>query len=633
MNAPARAEEALRRARPEGSPASAPAAGDAALAQAAIDSERLRLIARQTVRAPIGVAVAAGFIAYTMAPHAGAALAWGWAAAALGSWALRAVVCARLLARPPATAQVRPWLHRLVAAAAASGAIAGATAVLFFGAPPLEWSLLTMVLCAWAAGGIAVSAAVPAAFYGLATLFLAPLAVGWAASDMPLKWPVAAMILFFLGYLILFARDGALLVANALRVGFENEDLARQLRQRESEARLARERAEQANVAKSRFLAAASHDLRQPLHSLVLLLDHALRTTSDAKTGETLRQAARSADSLQELFDSLLDLSRLDAGSLVPELKPVALGAVLERIANDYRPRAESKGLAFRCAATTAWVRSDPVMLDRMLRNLLDNAVKYTDTGGIEVEVHEAAGDGAGGSSSSTSSSGGDHAAPPGALRVSVRDSGIGIDSADRGRIFEEYFQAGNAARDRTRGIGLGLAIVKRLADLLGHAIDVDSAPGCGSTFAITLARTAPAPQALAEALPGHAAAEALRGTVVVVIEDDAEVAAATRALLADWGCRTVVAGDSASAIAELDAAGIAPDAILADWRLAGAENGGQAIEKLEARFGARLAAIITGELDPAAIAVPAHLAVTVMQKPVRARELADWLLLWKSIE
>jgi signal transduction histidine kinase len=589
-----------------------PEAPDPEVARLAIDGERLRLVCRQTVRAPLGVLVAAGFIAYVMAPHVGAGVAWGWAGVAMGIWGVRAAVCAALLARPPAGARIRAWIRFLVVSATLSGMVAGSSAFLFFAAPPLEWALMTMVLCAWSAGGIAVSGAVPAAFYGLVTFFLAPLAIGWVASDMPLRVPVAGMILFFLFYLIIFARDGAELVARALRVGFENEELARQLRLREAEAHAARERAEEASLAKSRFLAAASHDLRQPLHSLSLLLDHVVHSTQDPKTGRTLRQAARSADSLDKLFTGLLDLSRLDAGSLTPEVRPLSLDALLRRLENDYRPLAQGKGLEFECAGAQAWVRSDPAMLERILRNLLDNAVKYTEAGRVAVLVEERA-----------------HA-----VRVAVRDTGIGVDAADRGRIFEEYYQVRNPARDRGQGIGLGLAIVKRLCDLLGHAIEVDSARGRGSTFAVTLARCEPPASREADDTPSSAASlEALRGAVVVVIEDDPEVIEAMRTLLADWGCRPVVAGDSAAAIAALEAGGLAPDAILADWRLAGPENGLQAIERLNARFGERPAAIVTGEINAAELKVPEQLSVSIMQKPVRARDISDWLLLWKSIE
>ena len=215
-----------------------------------------------------------------------------------------------------------------------------------------------------------------------------------------------------------------------------------------------------------------------------------------------------------------------------------------------------------------------------------------------------------------------------------MRDTGIGIDHADRELIFEEYYQARNPARDRTQGIGLGLAIVKRLCDLLGHAIEVDSASGRGSTFRITLPTCeSPAVGEDDEAPLSADSLEELRGMVVVVIEDDADVSEAMRTLLEDWGCRPVVASDSAAAIALLESEKLVPDAILADWRLAGAENGLQAIERLGTRFGDKPAAIVTGEINPADLRVPEHLSVVLMQKPVRAREISEWLLLCRSME
>ena len=580
-------------------------------AQLAIDAERVRLANRQVVRAPPGVLFAAGFIGYMMAPHAGPGLAWGWAGAAVGIWVLRALVSAALLACPPAPRHMRAWIRYLTVSTTASGMVAGSAVLFFFGAPPLEWAIMTMVLCAWAAAGIAVSGAVPAAFVGLVTAFLVPLALAWSVSTMPLRLPVAGLIVFFLFYLLVFARDGAALMARALRVGFDNEELAQRLRVREAEAQAARERAEEANRTKSRFLAAASHDLRQPLHSLTLLLDHALHTADDPKIGATLRQAARSADSLGRLLDGLLDLSRLDAGGLTPDIRPVSLQVLSRRLENDFRSLAMDKGLALDCASPDIWVLSDAAMLERVLRNLIDNAVKYTPAGRIELRVEDAD---AGGTQ----------------VRVSVIDTGIGIDPADREHIFEEYYQVRNPARRRAQGSGLGLAIVKRMCELLGHPMEVESAPGKGSRFSVTLARCEPpADHAGGEGAPRQATFAALRDMVVVVIDDDEEVGEAMRTLLHSWGCRPVIAADSAAAIAQLEAARRGADAILADWRLSGAENGMQAIERLDARFGERPAAIVTGEIDTTGLGNTTRRAVSVMQKPLRSSEIGNWLLHW----
>jgi two-component system, sensor histidine kinase len=591
-----------------------PAVEDALAAAAAsgrLDSERLRLVCRAVVRTPLGVLPASAFIAYIMAPHVGAARAWGWMALVLALWSARAVVCALLLRRPPLLDRVRFWIRFQIVFAWAGGIAAGSAAFLFAAAPTLETAYMTMVVCGWCAAGLAVSGAVPAAFFGLVAFFLGPFTVAWASSgrvDGPL---VATLLVLFIVLLTTYARDSALLVARTLRVGFENEELARRLQARETEAQAARERAEAANVAKSSFLAAASHDLRQPLHALSLLLSALQDRTSDVQASEMLKKIATAADSLDTLFKSLLDLSRLDAGSMSSAPGPLPLAPLLARLENDFRPLAQAKGLQFACAAGEVWVSSDDEMLERILRNLLDNAIKYTERGRIDLEVDASAD----------------------SVRLTVRDTGIGIEPAHRDRIFEEYYQIRNPGRDRRQGIGLGLAIVKRMCDLLQHEIVVQSEPGRGTRFAITVPRvasgTARARQAAADAGRSN---EPLRGLVIVVIEDDGEVQDAMRALLGGWGCVALVCASSDEALRALAARELRPEVVLADYRLAGAENGLDAIGRLYEHYGDMPAAIVTGEINAGELTIPESMPVLVMQKPVRAAELRDWLLVWKSM-
>ena len=593
------------------SPLSAELPLDAAATDVRLDAERLRLVCRAMVRTPLGVVPATAFIAYIMAPHVGAPLAWGWMALVLAIWCSRAAISAVLLRRPPPPERIGFWIRFQIAAAIVGGIAGGAAGILFHSAPVLELTYLTMVVCGWCAGGLAVSAAVPAAFYGFNFFFLAPITAGWALSDHEDALLVATLLVLFIFLLTTYARDGAQLVARALRVGFENEELARRLRAREAEAQAARERAEAANLSKSAFLAAASHDLRQPLHALSLLLSTLQERTREPEASHILTKIATSADSLDTLFKGLLDLSRLDAGSVTPESKPVALEPLLKRLENDFRPLAEAKGLDFARATSDAWAISDPEMLERLLRNLLDNAVKYTERGRIEIRLDD----------------------DPERVRILVRDTGIGIDERHRERIFEEYYQIRNPERNRRQGIGLGLAIVKRMCDLLGHSIRVESQPGRGSTFELGLRRCAPPPGAHEVRRPAGASVEALRGLVVVVIDDDIEVQDATRVLLEGWACRAVVCANGAEALSLLEGQELEPDAILADYRLGGTETGLQAIAQLWRRHGDIPAAIVTGEINAADLKVPVSMPVIVMQKPLRASDLRDRLLLWRSVQ
>lgn len=591
-----------------------PAVGDAVAAAAAsgrLDAERLHLVCRAVVRTPLGVLPATAFIAYIMAPHVGAARAWGWMALVLALWSARAAVCAVLLRRPPPLERVRFWIRFQIVFAWAGGIAAGSAAVLFAQAPTLETAYMTMIACGWCAAGLAVSGAVPSAFFGLVVFFLGPLTAAWGLSNRADGPLVATLLILFIVLLTTYARDSAQLVARTLRVGFENEDLARRLQAREAEAQAARQRAEAANVAKSSFLAAASHDLRQPLHALSLLLFALQERTSDVQASELLKKIATAADSLDALFKSLLDLSRLDAGSMASTPGPLPLAPLLARLENDFRPLAEAKGLQFACAANDAWVSSDPEMLERVLRNLLDNAIKYTERGRIDLELDASAD----------------------SVRLAVLDTGIGIESVHRHRIFEEYYQIRNPGRDRRQGIGLGLAIVKRMCDLLQHEITVESEPGRGTRFAISVPRVAPG-AANAQGAPPSArrSTEPLRGLVIVVIEDDGEVQDAMRALLGGWGCVPLICTNSEEAVQALAARDVKPDAVLADYRLAGTENGLDAIRRLYARYGDIPAAIITGEINAGDLKIPESMSVLVMQKPVPAAELRDWLLVWKSM-
>jgi PAS domain S-box-containing protein len=250
--------------------------------------------------------------------------------------------------------------------------------------------------------------------------------------------------------------------------------------------RAAKAEAERANLAKSKFLAAASHDLRQPVQSLVLFMS-LLKERLDGSTGEppaavldSMQQALggrarqtgavkalgsmeQALDGLRMLLDSLLDVSRLDAGLVVAHPAVVPLGPLLERLAAEYRPRVAAKGLRLRMVGTDAAVRTDPALLERILRNLLENSLRYTERGGILVGCRRH----------------GDR------LRLEVVDTGVGIAPEKIDEIFEEFYQGHNPERDRTKGLGLGLAVVRRLGRLLGHEIEVRSAPGRGSAFAI----------------------------------------------------------------------------------------------------------------------------------------------------
>ncbi|HYD30022.1 MAG TPA: ATP-binding protein [Azospirillaceae bacterium] len=244
-----------------------------------------------------------------------------------------------------------------------------------------------------------------------------------------------------------------------------NENLEEQVRQRTQELAIAKEEAEKANQAKSRFLAAAGHDLLQPLQAISMFTGLLERMVDGARGRAILRDLRRALNSMRGLLDSLLDITRIEAGAVAARPEQVALAPLLDQLAAEFGPQAESKGLALRVIPSSAWVHTDPALLLRILRNFLSNAVRYTESGCILI----------GGRRTGS------------ALRLEVHDTGRGIPEADRRRIFEEFIQLDAPDRDRSEGIGLGLAIADRLARLLEHPLGIRSTEGRGAVFSVTV--------------------------------------------------------------------------------------------------------------------------------------------------
>ncbi len=358
-----------------------------------------------------------------------------------------------------------------------------------------------------------------------------------------------------------------------------------------------------ANRAKSDFLAAASHDLRQPVHALALQVA-ALRGEPDStRRQQRLDRIDACVGALSGLFDALLDLSRIDAGVVAPQWQPVPLALLLDELVQTHRAEAERKGLwlSLRLSAHAhgATARSDASLLERVLRNLIVNAVRHTRQGGVLVTLR---GRGAG-------------------WRIDVRDSGPGIDPALHVRIFDEFFQASPSDRQRGEGLGLGLAIVQRLARLLGHGVALRSAPGQGTSFAVTLERTAPGPRPISLAPVPAAALPPLRA---IVIEDDRDAREALVDLLEQWGC-TVAAAEHIDAL-QLDAAW-RPDVALLDVRLPEGRNGIDEAARLRAVHGAALPCLlITGESAPESLRRIEASGLPWLHKPLAVPVLQRWL-------
>jgi signal transduction histidine kinase/CheY-like chemotaxis protein/PAS domain-containing protein len=372
------------------------------------------------------------------------------------------------------------------------------------------------------------------------------------------------------------------------------------LRAARDKAHEARNEAEAANQAKSKFLAAASHDLRQPMQSLLLFLD-VLKPHVAPDGQEALRHLGRALDALRDLLDCLLDISRFDAGVVLPSIEDFAVQDLVEQIAAAYTPVAAAKGIAFQIAACPAVVRSDRTLLSRMVRNLVENALRYTETGRIAIECQEA----------------------DFCLRIEVHDTGIGIPPEHLGRIWEEFHQVGNPERDRNRGLGLGLAIVQRLSVLLEHPVEVRSAPGRGSIFSIEvpLGEAVPAqPPALTAEVVGN-------GRFAVLVDDDAIVLLGLKAMFEAWGYKVLAAGSTDRALAALERIGQRPDIVVADYRLREGRNGTEAILAVREAYGADVPGVIlTGETGSEVHHAAAVSGLRLIHKPVTPRQLGEAL-------
>ncbi|HYC03041.1 MAG TPA: ATP-binding protein [Azospirillaceae bacterium] len=355
-------------------------------------------------------------------------------------------------------------------------------------------------------------------------------------------------------------------------------------------------RAEQADAAKSRFLAAASHDLRQPFQSMRLFL-HLLREQVEGAPAELVGRLSDALSAGEDLLGKLLDISTLDAGTVKPRPAAVELEPLFARLGSEFAPLAEAKGIALRVRALPSAVVSDPVLLERILRNLLSNALKYTDAGGILLTARRR---GRG-------------------LRLQVWDTGRGIPADKQAQVFEEFYQLDNPERDRSRGLGLGLSIVSRVARMLEHPLQLRSVPGRGTVVSLEVPR-APTRPVTVSATPTQAARPL--DAAILVIEDDALQRLAMQHLLIGWGCRPLCAASAAEALALLRD-GARPDLVVSDLRLPGGVDGFEAVTQVRAAVGPDLPALLlTGETGAGELRQAAQLGFRMLHKPYNPRTL-----------
>jgi signal transduction histidine kinase/CheY-like chemotaxis protein len=359
-----------------------------------------------------------------------------------------------------------------------------------------------------------------------------------------------------------------------------------------------------ANVAKSRFLAAASHDLRQPVHALGLYVAQLREAGSGAAADRLLAKIETSSTAVSELIEALLDISELDAGAITPHPAEFGVQALLNLLEDAFSVAAQAKGLRLRVRPSPLRLATDPMLLERILLNLAANAVRYTREGGVLVGCRCRAGK----------------------ARIEIWDTGIGIPRGQRERIFEEFYRAHANPGEDVKGLGLGLAIVDRLAALLGLRVVVRSVEGCGSMFAIEVPLAASA-AVRATPLVEPQAQMRFDGALALVVDDDADARDAAAGLLAQWGWRVITAGGAGEALAAIAGQRMRLGAIISDYRLAGGELGTEVVERVRRACGETVSAIlVSGDVTLEMRAVARTAGVNLLHKPLQAAKLRTLL-------
>lgn len=511
---------------------------------------------------------------------------WGWLLAAALLWLTRLAHYLRYRAAPDCDdATLRAWRRSWRVLVLLQGATWPLAVWLFWGlGSPFHRMALMLIAVSYTFGSVQLLASQPRLFLAFASLVLLPIVVRVASDTAQAwHWQLAGILVLLFGVTLLMARTYRDALAQAIALKQRTEQLAAQLRSEKAAADEARRSAEAANRAKTQFFAAASHDLRQPLHAMGLFAE-ALRQRAgnQPEVASLVNSINQSVDALEELFAELLDITRIDSGGVDVQIAPVRLKDLFARLRLHFEPTAFEKGLALGFHGAQRVAQTDGLLLERILRNLVSNAIRYTDDGGVLVACRPR----------------------DGQLIVQVWDSGIGISEASLPHIFDEFYQVQGQrplAPHQRKGLGLGLAIVKRLAELLGAPLSVRSRPGRGTVFTLELP-LGQAPRSLAPSAPGGGRATALGLTLqqrrIVVVEDEAAVRQGLTVLLETWGA-SVEAFDGLSALRAwlADAPGAPPDLLIVDYRLGDGHTGLEALAALRQHWAAHTlpAIVITG--------------------------------------
>jgi signal transduction histidine kinase len=522
--------------------------------------------------------------------------AWNWAPALLLLYLITLFRTALILQyhRTPERRSARQWINGQTLGGGLAGLCWGLSCTAMQVNLPITLQLFVLTVSTAVAATSATEGFFliqPSRLFILATLI--PQTLWLLIAGDRIHIVLAVMLMVFIPVVLMQGRKKNIIFVEAQHLRFQKELLANELARQH-------QLVEQASQSKSRFLAVASHDLRQPLAALMLFMELLEAEPLSPHGKELLERAQQATASLRSLLDALLDISKLDARTVEPVVRPFVMQRLFDELEQEFIALAERKGIRLDFMPCSQAIESDQILLGQILRNLISNALRYTPSGRIVIGCRR----------------------QQGMLDIEVHDTGIGITEGQATKIFDEFYQVGNQERDQQHGLGLGLSIVDRAARLLGHDIGLRSRPGKGSCFTITVppARTAvaddrPVPERLRE--------DVLAGCSIGVIENEAGIRSGLQKLMQTWGCRVATAGSVKALIRLFEASGDTVDMIVSDFSMGGAGNGIDAIAALRQRYGSTLPALLfTGDISAETAEAAHNAGLPILYKPASPEAL-----------
>ncbi|OUS27029.1 hypothetical protein A9Q99_17655 [Gammaproteobacteria bacterium 45_16_T64] len=557
-----------------------------------IQQELLRLLARQGWMGPIPTFLLFSVVASFAASYVPTAQWLGWIVGVGSFLILRSAILIKL----PSLTQFSDASRVRVAVclSAVNGGIHALSLFFFPYFDDYQRTIHTMIIMGIGSISIMTTAGyLPISLaYMIPTII--PTSIMWVVMTVNgngewIGYIVAIMLCASASIMLLMSKESFALIRGFFEIRDEQRELNRKLQQ-------ALQEAENASRAKTRFLASASHDLRQPIHALSLFSGALAKKTLDSESREIAEHMDLALQSLVSHLDSLLDISKLDAGIVNVNNTLFDIRLMGERLQGEFIPTATAKGLKvwFDCI-DDALVESDEFLLDRIIRNLLSNAIKYTNKGSVELSIETDAD----------------------VHRIIISDTGQGIPQAEQDRIFEEFYQIDNPERDNAKGLGLGLSIVKRLVDLLDIDIHMSSTEGEGTCFTLTLPRSYQQPT---EFLAVQKPSLSWQDLKTLVIDDVEAVGIGMKILLEGLGCQVLLADSTESALQVTEHS--RPDIILADFRLRGKDNGILSIRAIRAIYPDLPAILISGDTAPERLLEAKNAGIQMLHKPVLVEDL-----------